>query len=324
MDGKLLRVADLRVHYSTFEGTVHAVNGLSFELDAGKTIGLVGESGAGKTTSVLSILRLVPAPPGKIVGGSIFFEGQNLLELDESAMKGLRGNKISMIFQYPMTSLNPVVSVGLQIAEAIEAHQKVSAAEARKRAEAMLEKVQIPCRRVQEFPHEFSGGMRQRVVIAMALACNPKLIMADEPTTALDVTIQAQVLELMKDLRQEFGTAMIMITHDLGVVGEVCDDVAVMYAGEVVEEGSVEDIFDAPRHPYTVGLFGCIPSLEEEFSVIKPIKGLMPDPLANPVGCPFAPRCDQQRPICLQERPGRRRVGRQWVRCHLYGENEGR
>ena len=323
MNGPLLEVADLNVIYKTYEGTVAAVNGVEFSLEAGRTLGLVGESGAGKTTTALSIMGLVPSPPGIITSGSVNFAGKNLLSFSEKEMKKIRGNHISMIFQDPMTSLNPVVTVGVQISEALVAHQNLSEAEAEKKAMEMLEKVQIPGQRYREYPHEFSGGMRQRVVIAMALACNPGLIIADEPTTALDVTIQAQVLELMRSLKEEFSTAMIMITHDLGVVGEVCDDVAVMYAGEVVEEGSVEDIFDTPRHPYTVGLFGCIPSLEEEFSVIKPIKGLMPDPLENPAGCPFAPRCDQQRPLCLRERPGRRRVGRQWVRCHLYGEKEG-
>ena len=261
MNGPLLEVADLNVIYKTYEGTVAAVNGVEFSLEAGRTLGLVGESGAGKTTTALSIMGLVPSPPGIITSGSVNFAGKNLLSFSEKEMKKIRGNHISMIFQDPMTSLNPVVTVGIQISEALVAHQNLSEAEAEKKAMEMLEKVQIPGQRYREYPHEFSGGMRQRVVIAMALACNPGLIIADEPTTALDVTIQAQVLDLMRSLKEEFSTAMIMITHDLGVVGEVCDHVAVMYAGRIVETGSLEQIFGNARHPYTLGLFRCIPDI---------------------------------------------------------------
>ena len=316
----LLEVKDLNVIYKTYEGRVAAVNGLSFSLEAGKTLGIVGESGAGKTTTALSIMGLVPSPPGVVTGGTVAFNGRDLLKLPEREMKKIRGNRISMIFQDPMTSLNPVVTVGLQISEALVAHQNLSEAEAEKRAKEMLEKVQIPGERYREYPHEFSGGMRQRVVIAMALACNPALIIADEPTTALDVTIQAQVLELMGSLREEFSTAMIMITHDLGVVGEVCDHVAVMYAGRLVETGALEQIFSSPLHPYTKGLFKCIPDIEEETSAIRPIEGLMPDPLDLPSGCPFHPRCPDAMEVCSREIPPVADHGGHKVMCHLYGK----
>ena len=320
MNGPLLEVADLNVIYKTYEGTVAAVNGVEFSLEAGRTLGLVGESGAGKTTTALSIMGLVPSPPGIITSGSVNFAGKNLLSLSEKEMKKIRGNHISMIFQDPMTSLNPVVTVGIQISEALVAHQNLSEAEAEKKAMEMLEKVQIPGQRYREYPHEFSGGMRQRVVIAMALACNPGLIIADEPTTALDVTIQAQVLDLMRSLKEEFSTAMIMITHDLGVVGEVCDHVAVMYAGRIVETGSLEQIFGNARHPYTLGLFRCIPDIEEETSKIRPIEGLMPDPLDLPSGCPFHPRCPQCMDVCRTVVPGVLDDGGHRVMCHLYGK----
>ena len=320
MNGPLLEVADLNVIYKTYEGTVAAVNGVEFSLEAGRTLGLVGESGAGKTTTALSIMGLVPSPPGIITSGSVNFAGKNLLSFSEKEMKKIRGNHISMIFQDPMTSLNPVVTVGVQISEALVAHQNLSEAEAEKKAMEMLEKVQIPGQRYREYPHEFSGGMRQRVVIAMALACNPGLIIADEPTTALDVTIQAQVLDLMRSLKEEFSTAMIMITHDLGVVGEVCDHVAVMYAGRIVETGSLEQIFGNARHPYTLGLFRCIPDIEEETSKIRPIEGLMPDPLDLPSGCPFHPRCPQCMDLCRTVVPGVLDDGGHRVMCHLYGK----
>lgn len=315
----LLEVKDLSVIYKTYEGTVAAVNGLSFSLEAGKTLGLVGESGAGKTTTALSIMGLVPSPPGVVTGGTVAFNGRDLLTLPEREMKKIRGNRASMIFQDPMTSLNPVVTVGLQISEALAAHQNLSKIEAEKKAREMLEKVQIPGERYREYPHEFSGGMRQRVVIAMALACNPALIIADEPTTALDVTIQAQVLELMGSLREEFSTAMIMITHDLGVVGEVCDHVAVMYAGRLVETGALEQIFSSALHPYTRGLFRCIPDIEEETSAIRPIEGLMPDPLDLPPGCPFHPRCPEAMEVCRREVPPVTDDRGHKVMCHLYG-----
>ena len=319
----LLEVSDLNVEYRTYEGTVAAVNGLGFSLAPGRTLGLVGESGAGKTTTALAIMGLVPSPPGVITSGEINFAGQNLLSLPEREMKKIRGNSISMIFQDPMTSLNPVVTVGLQISEAIAAHQNLTNQEAENKAREMLEKVQIPGQRYREYPHEFSGGMRQRVVIAMALACNPALIIADEPTTALDVTIQAQVLELMRSLKEEFSTAMIMITHDLGVVGEVCDHVAVMYGGRIVETAGLEQIFEDPRHPYTRGLFRCIPDIEEETSEIKPIEGLMPDPLDLPSGCPFHPRCPERMEVCSRLVPPVADDGGHRVMCHLYAKGGG-
>ena len=323
MNGPLLEVSDLSVVYRTYEGTVAAVNGLGFSLHRGRTLGLVGESGAAKTTPGLSIMGLVPSPPGVVESGRIIFDGQDLLRLPEREMKRIRGNRISMIFQDPMTSLNPVLTVGLQISEALAAHQDLSEAEAERRAAEMLERVQIPAARYQEYPHEFSGGMRQRVVIAMALACNPSLIIADEPTTALDVTIQAQVLELMKSLKEEFATSMIMITHDLGVVGEVCDNVAVMYAGRIVETGSLEQVFSDALHPYTRGLFRCIPDIEEESSVIRPIEGLMPEPLDLPSGCAFHTRCPQCMEICRTRVPEAIERDGHGVMCHLFSEGGG-
>ncbi|MDI9387987.1 MAG: ABC transporter ATP-binding protein [Synergistota bacterium] len=323
MNGPLLEVSDLSVVYRTYEGTVAAVNGLGFSLHRGRTLGLVGESGAGKTTTALSIMGLVPSPPGVVESGRIIFDGQDLLRLPEREMKRIRGNRISMIFQDPMTSLNPVLTVGLQISEALAAHQDLSEAEAERRAAEMLERVQIPAARYREYPHEFSGGMRQRVVIAMALACNPSLIIADEPTTALDVTIQAQVLELMKSLKEEFATSMIMITHDLGVVGEVCDNVAVMYAGRIVETGSLEQVFSDALHPYTRGLFRCIPDIEEESSVIRPIEGLMPEPLDLPSGCAFHPRCPRCMEICRTRVPEAIERDGHGVMCHLFSEGGG-
>jgi len=300
---QLLNIKDLTIHYITEDGTVKAVNGIDIQLDEGQTLGLVGETGAGKTTTALGIMRLVPNPPGKIMNGKIEFEGKNLLELSEEEMRMIRGNKISMIFQDPMTSLNPVMTVGEQIAEVIEIHQNVSKQEAMKKAGEMLELVGIPAARANDYPHQFSGGMKQRVIIAIALACNPKLLIADEPTTALDVTIQAQVLDLMNNLKEEFKTAMILITHDLGVVAEVCDKVAIMYAGEIVETASLQQLFENPRHPYTLGLFGSIPNLEEEVDRLKPIKGLMPDPTDLPKGCKFHPRCPYAKEVCKKHEP---------------------
>lgn len=320
----LLNVKDLRVKYRTFEGVVHAVNGVSFEIGERETLGLVGESGAGKTTTALSLMRLIPSPPGIVEGGEIVFGGSALHSLSEDEMKRVRGDQISMIFQDPMTSLNPVLTVGLQIAEVIAAHQRVGSSEAMKRAEALMEKVQIPAARSREYPHEFSGGMRQRIGIAMALACSPRLIIADEPTTALDVTVQAQVIELIRELRDEMSTAMMLITHDLGVVGEVCDHVAVMYAGEIVEKGELEKIFDHPMHPYTRGLFRCIPDIEEENSVIRPILGLMPDPFNLPSGCRFHPRCPDCLDVCRTVPPPLRERDGHSVLCHLYAEGGAR
>ena len=298
MAENILEVHDLEIRYVTDEETVQAVNDITFSLERGESIGLVGETGAGKTTTALGIMGLVPDPPGEIVKGSILFEGEDLLKLSEKQMRRIRGGKISMIFQDPMTSLNPVTRVGDQIAEVILLHNKISKAEARKRAMEMLEQVGIPGARCDDYPHQFSGGMKQRIVIAIALACQPQLLIADEPTTALDVTIQAQILKLMENLKNELGTSMIMITHDLGVVAETCDKVAVMYAGEIVEYGTARDIFDpGDHHPYTVGLFNAIPNLDEKTDRLHPIDGLMPDPTNLPAGCKFSPRC----PYCTEE-----------------------
>lgn len=321
MAEKLLSISNLNVSYKTYEGKVKAVNNVFLDLEPGQTLGLVGESGAGKTTTALSIMRLIPNPPGQIDSGSIFFNGRDLCAMQEKELIKIRGNKISMIFQNPMTSLNPIVTVGVQLTEVLKAHQKLSEAEAVKRAMQMLETVQIPAGRLSEYPHEFSGGMRQRVGIAIALACNPQMIIADEPTTALDVTIQAQVIDLMRELREQYGTAMIMITHDLGIVGETCDRVAVMYAGEIVEAGNLEQIFSNPLHPYTIGLFQCIPNIEEDISNIKPIYGLTPDPLNLPSGCPFHPRCPQVMSRCGLEKPTKREMEQgHSVLCHLFVE----
>ena len=303
MSEKLLNIKDLTIQYVTEAEVVSAVNGLDIELNEGETIGLVGETGAGKTTSALGIMGLVPNPPGKVVRGSIEFFGKDLLKESEEGMRKIRGSQISMIFQDPMTSLNPVMTVGEQIAEVIDIHEKIGAAAALEKAKEMLELVGIPGARVNDYPHQFSGGMKQRVVIAIALACNPKLLIADEPTTALDVTIQAQVLDLMNDLKEKFKTAMILITHDLGVVAQVCDKVAIMYAGEIVESGTLRDVYLSPKHPYTHGLFGSIPSLDEEATRLKPIQGLMPDPTDLPSGCKFHPRCPHATELCAKQEP---------------------
>ncbi|WP_432408036.1 ABC transporter ATP-binding protein [Wukongibacter sp. M2B1] len=300
---ELLNIENLAIDYVTEDGTVKAVNGIELKLNKGETLGLVGETGAGKTTTALGIMKLVPNPPGKIVNGKIEFEDQDLLKVSEEDMRMIRGNKISMIFQDPMTSLNPVMTVGQQISEVIEIHQDLNKQDAMKKAEEMLELVGIPAARVNDYPHQFSGGMKQRVVIAISLACNPQLLIADEPTTALDVTIQAQVLDLMNNLKKEFNTAMILITHDLGVVSEVCDKVAIMYAGEIIETASLEQLFENPRHPYTLGLFGSIPNLEEEEDRLRPIKGLMPDPTNLPSGCKFHPRCPYATDVCSKQEP---------------------
>lgn len=316
---ELLNIEDLAIHYITEDGTVNAVNGIDIKLNKGETLGLVGETGAGKTTTALGIMRLVPNPPGKIMSGKIEFEGKDLLSVTEEEMRMTRGNKISMIFQDPMTSLNPVMTVGEQISEVIEIHQDLNKQDAMKKAEEMLELVGIPGARVNDYPHQFSGGMKQRVVIAIALACNPQLLIADEPTTALDVTIQAQVLDLMNNLKKEFNTAMILITHDLGVVSEVCDKVAIMYAGEIIETASLEQLFENPRHPYTLGLFGSIPNLEEETDRLKPIKGLMPDPTNLPTGCKFHPRCPYRADICSKQEPkGTEIENGHKVKCLIY------
>lgn len=300
MSEKFLTVKDLNVHFITSDADVYAVNGVSFDLEKGHTLGLVGETGAGKTTIARSILGILPKPAGHVTGGEIIFEGQSIYQMSEKELQNIRGNKITMIFQDPMTALNPVMTVGDQIAEVVELHNGGNRAEAKKRATEMLETVGIPAERYVEYPHQFSGGMKQRVVIAIALACNPTLLLADEPTTALDVTIQAQVLELMKKLNSENDTSMILITHDLGVVAEMCDDVAIIYAGQIVEKGSLEDVFDHPTHPYTNGLFGALPSMNDNAERLSPIAGMPPDPTNLPTGCYFHPRCPYATEACKQ------------------------
>lgn len=321
-DNKLLEIKDLSVIYKTDLETVSAVNKINIEIDRQKTFGLVGETGAGKTTTALSILRLLPSTTGKVTEGSIVFDGQNLLDLEEDAMYDIRGRKIAMVFQDPMTSLNPVMSVGEQIAETIKIHHKdMSKEDIEKRVDETLSMVGILPSRKVEYPHQFSGGMKQRVVIAIALACEPELLIADEPTTALDVTIQAQVLMMIKDLRNRLGTAMLMITHDLGIVAKTCDHVGVMYAGEIVEAGTVEDIFlGENHHPYTVGLFGSIPNLKSRAKRLTPIPGLMPDPSNLPKGCVFAPRCKYATEVCRETHPEVAVSGTHKVCCHLFDE----
>lgn len=317
----LLEIKDLAIHYVTVDGTVKAVQDMNLEIAEGETLGLVGETGAGKTTTALGIMQLVPNPPGKIVSGEIYFEGENLIGKSQNELRRIRGKQISMIFQDPMTSLNPVMTVGEQIAEVIKLHENLNNADAMEKAGKMLLKVGIPAERAKEYPHQFSGGMRQRVVIAIALACNPKLLIADEPTTALDVTIQAQILEMMKSLKTEFKTSMIMITHDLGIVAEVCDKVAIMYAGNVIEYTDKVRLYTNPRHPYTVGLFNSIPDIESDVEKLKPIKGLMPDPTDLPPGCPFHPRCDKAMPICSTRVPLNTEIEPgHFVKCLLYEE----
>ncbi len=303
MNEPLLEVKDLVVEYSSGKKAVHAVNGISLSLAVGQTLGLVGETGAGKTTIAKSILRILPAPQGTVKHGSILFHGKNLLEMDKEEIRSVRGGKISMIFQDPMTSLNPVMRVIDQIAEGIRVHQAVSKAESERLAVKMLNMVGISTDRAYDYPHQFSGGMKQRVVIAMALSCEPELLLADEPTTALDVTIQAQVLELIGKLKQDYKTSLLMITHDLGVVAEVCDYVAVIYAGRIVEYGTKLAVFDHPSHPYTVGLFNSIPDLQKDVDRLSPIKGLPPDPTNLPKGCPFSPRCPFASEACHREVP---------------------
>ena len=299
----LLEIKDLTIHYVTESGRVHAVEGLNLQLAKGETLGFVGETGAGKTTTALGIMRLLPMPPARIESGDIIFEGESLLTKSAAQMRAIRGGKIAMIFQDPMTSLDPVVPVLDQIAEMVELHHKGTKADARKRAGDMLELVGIPRERGAAYPHQFSGGMKQRVVIAIALACDPTLLIADEPTTALDVTIQAQVLELMHELKEKFRTSMIMITHDLGIVAEMCDKVAIMYAGRVVEYGSTADIYETRLHPYTEGLFNSLPDLDSEQEELKVIHGLMPDPTDLPSGCCFHPRCPYATEECSKCAP---------------------
>jgi len=303
MTDNLLEIRNLAVEYRTDAGTIYAINGIDLSVKKGETLGLVGETGAGKTTIAKSILRILPNPQAKLVSGEIIFGGGDVLALSEREMRKIRGNRIAMIFQDPMTALNPIETVGYQIAESVKLHSGVTRNEAQKRACDMLEMVGIPMERVSEYPHEFSGGMKQRVVIAMALACNPELLLADEPTTALDVTIQAQVLDLMQSLRDKLHTSVVMITHDLGVVADFCDTVAVTYAGEIVERGTAEHIYDFPAHPYTLGLFGSLPRLDTKERRLNPIKGLMPDPTNLPQGCRFCVRCPQATDECAATHP---------------------
>jgi len=321
----VLSVHDLRASFYTEKGRVPAVDGVSFALDSGRVVGIVGESGCGKTVLSLSVLRLLPDPPGKIDGGSIEFDGRNLLELRPEEIRRIRGNEIAMIFQEPMTSLNPVYTIGDQLMEAIRLHQSVGPREARSRAIEMLRKVGIPRAEtvLDDYPHSYSGGMRQRAMIAMALSCNPKLLIADEPTTALDVTIQAQILELMRNLQEQTGTAIMFITHDLNVIAEMADDVVVMYAGIVAEHADVVTLFDSPAHPYTQGLIESRPTVEEDKPRLGFIPGNVPNPLNKPKGCPFHPRCPKAMDICRERIPATTTLAAgHTVRCWLYEPEE--
>ncbi len=322
---KLLEIKDLHVVYHTDEDDVYAVNDLTLSLDKGQTLGLVGETGAGKTTTCLSILRLLPDKIGEVTGGSIRFNGKDILDISEDEMRDIRGQEIAMIFQDPMSSLNPVYTVGYQIAEALKYHSTEYKTEQdiEKRVEEMLALVGITPERKNDYPHQFSGGMKQRVVIAMALACDPKLLLADEPTTALDVTIQAQVLKLINELKDKLKTAVVLVTHDLGIVAETCDSVAVMYAGTVIEGGPIETIFGGENHhPYTVGLFGSIPNLKVKTKRLSPIEGLMPDPADLPKGCAFSPRCPKCMDICRTTEPPKVFEGEHMIKCHLFNMNK--
>ena len=321
MTPPLLQVEDLRTYFHTDEGTARAVDGVSFAVRPQDTLGIVGESGCGKSVTALSILRLIPDPPGRIESGRILFQGHDLLELTEKEMRKIRGNEIAMIFQEPMTSLNPVYTVGNQIGEVLRLHRGVSKNEARDRSIEMLRRVRMPDpeQRVDEYPHQLSGGQRQRVMIAMALACDPALLIADEPTTALDVTVQAQILELLKRLQEEFGMSVILITHDLGVIAETAHRVVVMYAGIVAEEGTVEQVFEGPNHPYTEGLKAAIPKLGENIERLHTIPGTVPSPYEKIVGCPFQNRCPYVMDICRREFPPLYDVGPgHTARCYLY------
>ena len=295
----VLDIKDLTVHYVLEEECVEAVNHISLQLEKGRIMGIVGETGAGKTSVCLSILNLISSPPGVIKSGEILLEGRDVLKMSTRELEKIRGNEVAMIFQDPMSSLNPVFSVGDQIAETIRIHQSCTENEAYQKAEEMLELVGIPAYRSHEYPHQFSGGMKQRVVIAIALSCNPNLLLADEPTTALDVTIQAQVLNMMVKLKKQLGTSMLFVTHDLGIVAEICDEVAVMYAGRIIERGTLVEVFNHTKHPYTEGLFNSLPDIEKRTSMLKPIPGLMPDPTCLPAGCAFALRCPYARPECI-------------------------
>lgn len=326
METTVLEVKNLKTHFFTEEGTAKAVDGVSFHLKKGETLGIVGESGCGKSMTSLSILRLIPTPPGKIVDGEILLNNENIIAMDNEQLRKVRGNKISMIFQEPMTSLNPVLTVGEQIAESLRLHQNLSRKEAWRKAVEMLELVGIPApeKRAKQEPFQLSGGMRQRVMIAMALACNPEVLIADEPTTALDVTIQAQILEILKELQQKLGMSIIFITHDLGVVAEMCDKVAVMYAGQIIEEGSADSIFEGPLHPYTNGLIDSIPKLHGDQEDLATIEGSVPSPYHYPVGCRFAERCQFAAAICRTKQPDLVQMGEgRTVRCFKYTSEWG-
>jgi peptide/nickel transport system ATP-binding protein len=321
--GTLLSIKNLKTHFYSAGKTVRALDGVTFEIEEGGAYGLVGETGCGKSVTALSILRLIPSPPGRIVDGEIRFKGRDILRLSEDEMRSTRGKEISMIFQEPMTSLNPVFRIGDQMAEVIMLHQRLERSRATENAVRMLERVHIPdaTRVVRQFPHQLSGGMRQRVMIAMELSCHPSLLIADEPTTALDVTIQAQILQLIKEMKKELHTSILLITHDLGIVAEMCDRVAVMYAGSIVEEASVEEIFEHPQHPYSQGLWGAIPHIDEEKKTLAVIPGMVPDLSNPPAGCKFHPRCrfrfdpcDKLPPPLFQVSPSH------FVSCYLYGE----
>jgi len=318
----LLRVSNLTTTFRTEDGVVSAVNGLSFTVDAGSTLGIVGESGSGKSVTALSIMRLIPEPPGKIAAGEVLFRGVDLLKVSDREMRAIRGHQIAMIFQDPMTSLNPVLTVGDQIAEATRLHLGYSKKDALDRAVDMLRLVRIPLpeKRIHEYPHQFSGGMRQRVMIAMALSCDPAVLIADEPTTALDVTVQAQILDLMNEMQERLGSAIVMITHDLGVVAETCENVLVMYGGNVVEYGSAEQIFSAPKMPYTIGLLESLPRLDGGGDRLVPIPGQPPNLLRMPSGCAFAPRCKYRMPICDEPVPLYDFGDGHVARCFLYDE----
>ena len=318
----VLDIQNLTVQFHIEDDVIEAVNDISLQLEKGKTLGLVGETGAGKTTTAKAIMRLTPVPPG-VIGKESYINvcGHDILKIDKKTLSEVRGKEMAMIFQDPMTALNPVLTVGEQIAESILLHEKVSPREADQKAREMLEIVGIPGSRANDYPHQFSGGMKQRVVIALALACAPKLLIADEPTTALDVTIQAQVLELMKQLRDKYEMAMLMITHDLGIVAEVCDDVAVMYAGRIVERGTLREVFNNTKHPYTEGLFNSLPDITNRKAELKPIRGMMPDPANLPKGCAFAPRCDYATEKCFEQRPTLHKISdTHSVLCSAYDE----
>ncbi len=321
MSENLLEVKNLKTYFFTDGGVVKSVDDVSFNVKPGKTLGVVGESGCGKSITSLSIMQLVETPPGKIVNGEIIYNGENLLGKSADEMRKIRGGEIAMIFQEPMTSLNPVFTVGQQIMEALMIHTDMDKTKAKERAIEMLKLVRIPLaeKRFNEYPHQLSGGMRQRVMIAMALSCNPKLLICDEPTTALDVTIQAQILDLINELKEKLGTSIMMITHDLGVIAEVADDVMVMYAGKIVEYGTADQIFETPMHPYTHGLMNCIPKLnDDEATRLHVIPGMVPSPDQMPKGCAFCPRCSEAKKICEEKMPELTEVNGQMVRCFKY------